>query len=73
MVQYRQSMGTIGAQSGHERGPSQISTQIILKLYLSYERLLGLQSAQTDDQRAIDIIIKMKLTIGKRIVSYLLG
>ena len=27
-----------------------------------YERLLGLQSAQTDDQRAIDI--KMKLTIG---------
>ena len=36
-----------------------------------YERLLGLQSAQTDDQRAIDI--KMKLTIGKRIVSYLLG
>ena len=36
---------------------------------MDYDRLLGLQCAQTDDQRAIDI--KMKLTIGKQIVSYL--
>ena len=42
-----------------------------MRVLLVYERLLGLQSAQTN-QRAIDI--KMKLTIsGKRIVSYLLS
>ena len=45
---------------------SRISFSIKKVYYFVYERLLGLQSAQTDDQRAIDI--KMKLTI----VSFIL-
>ena len=38
-----------------------------------YESLLGLQSAQTMDQRAIDHKMKLTTVKGIRIVSYLQG